>query len=183
MVDSSVPADPSDPDSQYLFDLQEDRTYVLSDMQDAFGVSSFAIVCVTDPLPFASDPFTVGSVGFRDNRYGIHQRQAFYDDVADYSVNSAAPFAFEGGGGSGTPYNPTDFLQGTEWSITCEAFVGSNLTGQSSGPVTRNFSVIPNILSTASGASATGSFPTRTGATGTGPTGSGATIGSGATNA
>ena len=143
VVDADKDLNIANPASDYLFSIGEGEAYSLSNIQQTFGATNLALLCVTNPPPFSTVPFTVGSVGLRDNVYRTHANTQVYDPVADYNVENSPPFALADHNAG--DYNPTDFTLGLDWSITCQAFCGSDLQGGESPPVTRNFQIIDDI--------------------------------------
>lgn len=69
MVNADVPLDPSNPLAGFLFTITEQAAYSISNIKDVLGVTNLGIVCTTDPYPIGPQPFEIGSVGIRDNRY------------------------------------------------------------------------------------------------------------------
>lgn len=141
IVDANDAANSANPESQYLVYLQEGATYSLSQWQTAFPqVQEFALVCITDPPPFRDINFAIGSVGLRDNVYGLHVGTAGANNGLDYNGEGSPPYSLQDDNNG--IYTPTDFSIGEDWSITCQAFCGSGLTGESSVAVTRTFQIV-----------------------------------------
>jgi len=142
LVDSSKNANFQDPPSDYLVYLQEGQTYNLTELEQQFNTNEFALLCITDPLPFAQTPFPVGSVGLRDNVYRTHERATGTNNGKDYNGEGSPPYTLADDNVG--DYNPTDFRLGQDWSITCQAFCAGGLqdTAPSSIPVTRNFTMV-----------------------------------------
>lgn len=115
-------------------------------MQEAFGVTNFAIVCVTSPEPFAQAPFQIGSVGLRDNFYRTHVGTTGYNAGKDFKGETSPPYVLADN--DGETYKATDLTLGENWSITCQAFCGAGLSGDESPAVTRNFQIIPDVPTT-----------------------------------
>ena len=83
--------------ADYLFSIEEGAEYNLTALEEEYGTSEFALLCVTDPLPFSLTPFEVGSVGLRDNNYGTHEgRRGSNPDGLDYNSEGAAPYTLAG---------------------------------------------------------------------------------------
>ena len=141
LVDADQNLNVANPAADYLVTLEEGATYSLSDLQTQFGVTNWALLCVTDPLPFSQDPFEIGSVGMRDNIYRTHVGTAGNDSGKDYNSEGSPPYTLADDNSG--DYNPTDFTLGTDWSITCQAFCESNLLGDESVAVTRTFTMNP----------------------------------------
>ena len=140
-MDADKDLNAADPTADYLLSLQEGETYYLEDLQAQFGTSNFAVLCITDPAPFSTVPFEVGSVGLRDNNYRTHIGTAGSNPLGrDYNPEGSAPYTL--GDDNAGDYNPTDFTLGEDWSITCQAFCDSGLQGEESVPVTRTFQMI-----------------------------------------
>ena len=122
--------------------LEEGATYSLSDLRATHGVQNFALLCITDPLPYFLTPFEIGSVGMRDNIYRTHVGQSGSNPLGrDYNSEGSPPYTLADDNSG--DYNPTDFTLGTQWSITCQAFCDSGLQGDESDPVTRTFTMNP----------------------------------------
>ena len=128
----------------YLVTLEEGEEYSLSALQQEHGATNFALLCVTDPLPFSTVPFEVGSVGLRDNEYRVHEGKAGRNPLGrDYNSEGSPPYTLEDDNSG--DYNPTDFTLGEDWSITCQAFCQGGLEGddsEASVPVTRTFRMV-----------------------------------------
>lgn len=110
-------------------------------MQQAFGVTNFALLCVTDPAPFVTTPFQIGSVGLRDNIYRTHVDTAGDNSGKDFNGEASPPYVLADN--NGLTYNPTDLTLGIDWSISCQAFCSDALLGDESPLITRNFQIIP----------------------------------------
>lgn len=139
IVNADVPADVFDYTADILFIIEEGATYSLQNMEDAFGTTNFAIICLTDPAPFVTTPFGIGSVGIRDNVYDLHEGRAGFSSGLDYNAEGAPPYALADADNG--IYNPVNLRLGRQWSITCQAFCGRELTGDASPAVTRTFRV------------------------------------------
>lgn len=127
-----------------LFPIEEGAAYLLPNLRDFYKTENFALVCVTEPAPFSSEPFAVGSVGLRDNNYQSHTETPGYDSDNDYTVENRAPYALAGS--TSGSFGMTNFTLGINWSVTCQAFCGPNLTGEASVAVTRTFQMIDETL-------------------------------------
>ena len=80
-MDSAQNLNLQDPPSDYLVFLQEGQTYNLTELRQQFNTNEFALLCITDPLPFAETPFPIGSVGMRDVNYRTHVVSAMFGDT------------------------------------------------------------------------------------------------------
>ena len=136
-ADSDATADP-------LFSIEEGAAYFLPNLRDAFpGVTNFAVACITDPAPFATTPFAIGSVGLRDNNFQTHVGRNGDNSGKDFNAENNAPYALADYDETTGSFTPVDFSVGEDWSITCQAFCQANLLGDESDAVTRTFTVIP----------------------------------------
>lgn len=140
LVDADQDLNAADPPADYLVFLQEGQEYSLSALQQQFGVTNWALLCVTDPLPFALEPFEVASVGLRDNIYRTHVGTAGCTSGKDFNGEGSPPWTLADDD-SGN-YAPTDFTLGEDWSISCQAFCEECLSGAESPLVTRNFRMV-----------------------------------------
>uniref|UniRef100_A0A7S3P8H3 Uncharacterized protein n=1 Tax=Amphora coffeiformis TaxID=265554 RepID=A0A7S3P8H3_9STRA len=138
IVDADSPI--SNTTSDYLFSIEEGAAYSLSDIAAAFGATNLALICITDPAPFVTIPFQVGSVGLRDNLYQTHIGLDGFDPAKNFNTENSPPYVLADAlGGS---YGATDFTLAESWSVTCQAFCEPNLGGEASAPVTRTFRMI-----------------------------------------
>ena len=124
----------------YLFLLEDGAAYSLTNWRTSFDATDFAVLCLTDPPPFETVPFEVGSVGMRDNFYRTHTLTTAYDSGKDYNADNTPPFTLAGE--KDGAYISTNFTLGEDWSITCQAFCGENLSGDGSVPFTINFTML-----------------------------------------
>lgn len=134
----------TDPTADYLVTVKEGDVIDLSELINQFGTREFALLCITDPLPFATSPFEIGSVGLRDNNYRTHVNTNGFNPLGrDYNSEGSPPYVLADDE-SGI-YQPTNFVQfgGTDWSVTCQAFCERGLQGEESVAVTRTFQVVP----------------------------------------
>ena len=92
LVDADTDLNANDPTQDYLVTLTEGQEYSISSLQQQFGVTNFALLCITDPLPFALNPFEIGSVGMRDNSFRTHEGTAGYRSDLDYNTEGAPPY-------------------------------------------------------------------------------------------
>ena len=129
-----------EPTITYLFFLQNDAAYGLSNLQTAFDAENFAVVCVTSPEPFSSTPFEVGSVGLRDNNFGTHVNATGYNAALNYNIQVNPPYALAGKDSAN--FFPTELVAGA-WSLTCQAFCDMDASGEASEQLTVTFEMIP----------------------------------------
>eukprot|EP00977_Amphora_coffeiformis_P001313 scaffold272_cov160-Amphora_coffeaeformis.AAC.4 len=151
----------ADPTADYLYTIQEgDTINLVRSLDNAFKFVGRVVswctpslntlcflvfkitVCSAYPLPFANIPFEIGSVGLRDAIYRTHVGLGGTGDWAlDYNSEGSPPYTLADDNNG--DYNPTDFdAFGPVWEIVCQAFCGPSLTGDSSVPVTRRFTVV-----------------------------------------
>ena len=141
LVDADQNADLINPNGDWLVVLEQGTNYSLSQLQNQYSTPNFAVLCITWPFPFEKTPFEVGSVGLRDNNYRTHEGTAGYNNGLDYNAEASPPYTLaEDNSGD---YNPTPFAQYLgPWSITCQAFCGSDLDGDASSPYTVQFNML-----------------------------------------
>lgn len=140
LVDADQNADPNNPNGDFLVTLQEGQTYSLAALEAEHGVTNWALLCVTDPAPFALTPFEVASVGLRDDFYRTHEGTAGCNSGLDFNGEGSPPWTLADDNSG--DYVATDFTQGTDWRISCQAFCGECLTGASSPLRVRNFRMV-----------------------------------------
>lgn len=139
-MDANKDLNPADPTADYLFSIEEGQEYSLAALREQYQTNDFALLCITDPAPFSTTPFEVGSVGLRDNNYGTHRGTAGNNNGKDYNSEGSAPYTLADDNSG--DYNPTDFTLGEDWSIDCQAFCLGGLQGEESPIVQRNFRMV-----------------------------------------
>ena len=159
MVDADTDLDvfnpPIIPEVSYLFSIEEGATYSLAEMRATYGTNNFALVCVTDPRPFypypnpnPNDRWRVGSVGLRDN-YDTHLLTTGSNpEGKDFNSENSPPYTLADDDNGN--YDPTNFLLGEPWEVTCQAFCERNIVGEvetddASVPVTRRFTITNDV--------------------------------------
>lgn len=139
-MDANQDLNTADPTADYLVFLEEGAEYSLSALQNEFQTTDFALLCITDPVPFLETPFGIGSVGLRDNIYRTHEGRQGNNSGKDYNSEGSPPYVLADDNSG--DYQPTDFTLGEDWSITCQAFCESALLGEESEAVTRTFRMV-----------------------------------------
>jgi hypothetical protein len=93
-----------------LRSIVRDEEFSLAALQTEFGTADYTIICITDPAPFATDPFTIGSTILYDT----------YENIGG-DTETNPPYALDGD--NNLDYTPINFQTGP-WIVSCEAFCG-----------------------------------------------------------
>lgn len=110
-----------------LRSIVRDEVFSLAALQTEFDTADYSIICITDPAPFVSTPFPIGSTILYDT----------YENV-DGDQERNPPYALDGDDNEN--YTPINFRTGP-WIVSCEAFCGVDFDGISSPLRNITFSV------------------------------------------
>lgn len=111
-----------------LRSIVRDEEFSLAALQTEFGTDLYTIICITDPAPFASTPFAIGSTILYDT----------YENVGGDNERNP-PYALDGDDNNN--FTPINFRTGP-WLVSCEAFCGVNFDGIRSPLRNITFSVV-----------------------------------------